>query len=172
MLGPMSSTGEADEPRLLQRSIEFDRERWQGVVVHHSGSPAGDAESLNRLHTSYGLDGLGYHFVIGNGNGLGDGMIHVGERWLLQRAGAHAIGPDAAWHNQHSIAVCLIGNGERRPFTSRQRESLIMLVRGLQREFVIPPDRVVLHRDIATVKSPGVYFAEAAFRERLLRTPH
>lgn len=170
---PMLGAGAAvnvtnHQSSLFQTATPLDQQRWQGIVVHHSGTPAGDAAALHRQHISYGLDGLGYHFVIGNGRGMGDGIIHIGERWDHQHAGAHAIGPDGPWHNQHSIAICLIGNGESGTFTERQLASLAGLTRELARRFDIAPDRILLHRDIADVKSPGQFFPEAAFRERLL----
>jgi hypothetical protein len=170
LLGPGALVENEPAPDLFDLPIAIDETRWQGIMVHHSGSPAGDAESIHRLHQSYGLDELGYHFVIGNGNGLGDGVIHVGQRWLRQRAGAHAIGPDQDWHNAHSIAICLIGNGEARPFTDAQMRSLASLTRTLQGRFEIGPDRVYLHREAADVRSPGRFFAEAAFRQTLART--
>jgi len=46
----------------------LDTERWRGIVVHHLGMPAGDAEYVHRLHLGYGYQGLGYHFLIGNGD--------------------------------------------------------------------------------------------------------
>ncbi len=140
---------------------------WQAIVIHHSGSPAGDAETLHRLHVQYGLDGLGYHFVIGNGSGLGDGVIHVGYRWRQQLPGAHATGPNGEWFNRHAIAICLIGNGDAHPFTAKQVQSLERLVSELQERVGIPESGVVLHREIAEVRSPGQFFDEVAFRAAL-----
>ena len=73
----------ADSPArdpIFQTHVPLERSRWQAIVIHHSGEPAGDAESLRRLHESYGYRGLGYHFLIGNGNGLGDGHGRCGDR--------------------------------------------------------------------------------------------
>jgi len=142
--------------------------KWTGILIHHSDQPAGDAQSLHRQHQSWGLNGLGYHFVIGNGNGMGDGVIHVGYRWTEQLDGAHAArGADE--HNLHSIGICLIGNGDRRPFTDRQMRQLVNLVQRLQREYDIPASAVKLHREVAEgVTSPGRFFAAGQFREQLL----
>jgi hypothetical protein len=124
---------------------------------------------VHRQHLGYGYQGLGYHFLIGNGNGLGDGVVHVGYRWNLQLPGAHTTGPQMDWHNQRSIGVCLIGNGDRRPFTPRQIQNLTVLVEQLQRELDIPADRVSLHRDVAPgISSPGRFFPEGKLREALL----
>jgi N-acetyl-anhydromuramyl-L-alanine amidase AmpD len=170
VLGPAGALGVAGAPSagILETHAPLDPERWQAIVIHHSGSPAGDARQLHRRHLDIGLDGLGYHFVIGNGNGMTDGAMQAGYRWVEQRAGAHAIGPEGPWANEHAIGICLIGNGETRPFTDEQIESLVRLVTSLQRRLDIPAERVYLHRQIADVRSPGRFFAEASFRQRLL----
>jgi hypothetical protein len=171
MLGP-GATLEGEAARaLFETSASIQPSRWQSIVIHHSGSPAGDAETLNRQHITYGLDGLGYHFVIGNGSGMGDGIIHIGYRWRRQLPGAHALGDNAEWFNRNAIAICLIGNGDNRAFTDRQVESLVRLVRDLQSRLLIPAERVVLHREIAPVRSPGRNFDEAGFRGRLIPLP-
>ena len=152
--------------------IEYplDRARWKALIIHHSGEPAGDAESIRRLHVSRGANRMGYHFLIGNGNGLSDGVVHVGERWIRQLNGWHAVGPNADFYNQHAIAICLIGNGDRRRFSDRQISQLISLVRQLQRELDIPPSAVRLHRDVAPglTRSPGRYFPTASLEQQVL----
>jgi hypothetical protein len=141
--------------------------QWTGILIHHSDEPAGDAQALHHRARASGLDGLGYHFVIGNGNGMGDGVIHVGYRWTDQLAGAHAArGADE--HNLNSIGICLIGNGDRRAFTDRQMRQLVNLVQRLQREYGIPAGAVKLHREVADgVTSPGRFFAAGQVREQL-----
>ncbi|MCH8165726.1 MAG: N-acetylmuramoyl-L-alanine amidase [Planctomycetes bacterium] len=171
---PATHTGLiGDSPALdpiFRIDAPLDRSRWKGIIIHHSGEPAGDAESMRRLYLAYGFEGMGYHFLIGNGNGMGDGVIHVGERWVKQLPGAHARGAQAQYHNQHSIGLCLIGNGNRRPLTDRQMTQLISLVRRLQRELNIPASAVRLHRDVApgSTDSPGEYFPAAQLEQQLL----
>jgi N-acetyl-anhydromuramyl-L-alanine amidase AmpD len=169
-LGASPAAGETTSSDPVFRiTAPLDRDRWRGIVIHHLGTPAGDADSIHRQHLSYGYQGLGYHFLIGNGNGLGDGVVHVGYRWNQQLPGAHAVGPDSEHHNLHSIGICLVGNGDRRPFTDRQIRSLTVLVQRLQREIGLPEDRVFLHRDVAPeVGSPGRYFPEARLRSQVL----
>ena len=138
-------------------------------MIHHSGQPAGDAASLRELHMSWGLQGLGHHFVVGNGRGMGAGDVYVGERWINQQPGAHTVGANGDAHNQRSVGICLVGNGDRRPFADEQIESVISLVRRLQRELGIPADRVFLHNDVAAeTTSPGRFFPVARLREQLL----
>jgi hypothetical protein len=147
----------------------LDRQRWNSIVINHLGEPAGDAESVTRKHLSMGYKGLGYHFLIGNGNGLGDGIVHVGYRWNQQLPGAHVIGAKGAQYNERAVAICLIGNGDRRPFTDRQMAQLVSLVQRLQAELNIPAKSVYLHRELAReTSSPGKFFPWAQFREQLL----
>lgn len=165
--GWVSQAPAAADP-ITNTRVPLAREQWTGILIHHSDEPAGDAESLHRKHLAMGLSGLGYHFVIGNGNGMGDGVIHVGYRWTEQLAGAHAArGADE--YNLHSIGICLVGNGDKRPFTERQMRQLVSLVQRLQREFHIPASAVKLHREVAPgVTSPGRFFSAGEFREQLL----
>ena len=125
---------------------------------------------MRRVHLGFGYPSLGYHFLIGNGNGMGDGVIHVGERWVKQLPGAHARGSDADYHNRHSIAICLFGNGDRRRFTDRQAVQLMDLVGRLQRELNIPASAVRLHRDVAPglTSSPGDFFPAVQLEQRLV----
>ena len=142
-------------------------DRWQRIVIHHSGAPFGSADTIAAEHTSRGLQGLGYHFVIGNGQGADDGELFVGRRWLEQLPGAHVAGPQAPWNNQHAIGICLVGDGDRRSFTPAQLARLSELVSAICAELNIPEEQVVLHRDLAPTSSPGRMFPEAALRARL-----
>ena len=164
------------------REAGLDRRRWDAIVIHHSGTPAGDGASIARMQSEQGILGLGYHFVIGNGQGLGDGAIEVGPRWNRQLPGAHVaartagsdvvpVALSSADHlNEHAIGICLVGNGDRRVFTDRQIRELSSLVRRLQRELGIPADRVFLHSDVAAVSSPGIHFPAAEFEGQLLQS--
>ncbi|MFN7022637.1 MAG: peptidoglycan recognition family protein, partial [Phycisphaerales bacterium] len=117
-LSPLAATGwvqtEIDPVRITRRPI--DRERWQAIVIHHSGSTVGTPASIEAENLSRNIKGLGHHFIIGNGNGMEDGQIHVGYRWLDQLPGAHAAGPNGHAYNLRSISICLVGDGNRRPF--------------------------------------------------------
>ncbi len=159
---------------IFRNAAPLDRKRWRGIVIHHSGAPAGDAASMRRRHLDFGYRSMGYHFLIGNGNRLGDGVIHVGDRWVNQQPGAHCIGPDGDDYNEHAIGIALIGNGNRRPFTDRQITELIRLVQQLQRELNLPASAVQLHRDVARnlTSSPGEFFPVGQFERQLLDLSH
>lgn len=155
---------------IVRTETPLDRNRWKSVIIHHSGELAGNAETIGRLHQEHGARMMGYHFVIGNGNQMGNGVIHVGERWIRQLAGWHAVGTNADFFNQHAIAICLVGNGDRRPFTDLQIDQLIGLVQRLQRELGIPASAVRLHRDVAggLTSDPGRHFPTAVLDQQLL----
>lgn len=150
---PVGAASPVPSPaRVAPRTSAPARDRWRAIVIHESGTPAGDLGSIERRHCAAGLAGLGFHFVIGNGSGMDDGQVAVGYRWDRQLPGAHAL---AGWRararggeldgrglNEHAIAICLVGNSARRPMSDRQRVELGRLVEALQAEFAIPAEAV------------------------------
>ena len=171
---PLTNLADIDEvlegrDTIFDINAPLDRDRWTGIVIHHLGRPFGTAESIHRQHLGYGYQGLGYHFIIGNGNGLADGEIHVGYRWDDQLPGAHVVGTAGSEHNAHSIGICLVGNGDRHPFTDRQMTHLIRLIQRLQQELRIPRESIWLHSDLADgIQNPGRFFASGQLQEQLL----
>lgn len=160
-----------DSPSTVELALEptagLQRSRWKSIVIHDSGSVYGDQASLEEAARLSKLKGIGYHFVIGNGNGMGDGELLVTSRWDQQRAGAHVAGAKGEAFNRESIGICLVGDGNRQKFTRAQISRLIQLVDALQQELRIPADRVHLHREIAAVGSPGSLFPAADVRRGL-----
>lgn len=173
LLTNLSSVEERPSQDPVFSSLESTSQaHWSSIVITHLGQPAGSAQSVDRNHRNAGLDGLGYHFLIGNGNGLGDGNVHVGYRWLRQQASAKPAGVDSSWWSDQVISICLVGNGNRRPFTKLQLLYLTHLVQRLQQELSIPTSRIYLESEIGSdTSSPGEYFAEAQFRSQLLDIP-
>ncbi|HYE02290.1 MAG TPA: peptidoglycan recognition family protein [Phycisphaerales bacterium] len=167
-LAPLAATGSPAtlESIFATRAPRQDG-RWHGIVIHHSGSAVGSPASIGAQHEARGFRGLGHHFVIGNGSGMGDGDLHVGYRWLDQLPGAHAGGPDGAWHNLNSLSICLVGDGNRRPFTAAQLRRLVELTSVLCRELGLPRDRVYLHSDLAPTRDPGMLFPAVEFAEQV-----
>ncbi len=159
--GPSSIEG------ALKTRAPLDRSRWSSIVVHHSGSVYSDPATLEAQHRAMNLQGLGYHFIIGNGSGMGDGEVHVGYRWLDQLPGAHVAGPRGDHFNRTSIGICLVGDGRRRTFTREQMDRLVELVQELSDRLSIAPGQVYLHSDLAGTEDPGRFFPSAAFREQV-----
>jgi len=164
-LADLGSTGSLESVLWTEHGI--DHSRWQAIVIHHSASPYETLETLDRKHRQMGLRGLGHHFVIGRGDGLGDGQVASGFRWIKQLPGAHALGPQSDWYNQHAISICLVGDGDRHAFTSAQLARLRQLVSALEEELGLDASRVVLHSAIAPTTDPGWRFPEAWFYEQI-----
>lgn len=152
---------------IFQTTSPIESNRWDSIVIVHSGSPSGSAADIAQEHKTLGYDGLGFHFVIGNGKRMGDGEIHVGYRWLDQRSGADLSGVHSGFNSSNAIEICLVGDGDRRPFSDEQMYRLAQLVSSLSDEMGISSDRVFLHKDLAGTSSPGQFFPQAEFEQLL-----
>ncbi|MDA1008612.1 MAG: peptidoglycan recognition family protein [Planctomycetota bacterium] len=175
-VGP-SAPGSSIQPREAQ----LNAGRWKAIVIHHSATPGGSWETIERQHLAQGRAGLGHHFLIGNGQGMGDGAVHVGYRWDRQLPGAHlspvsitkgsSVARIAALSSDNlrddTISICLVGNGDRRPFTDRQIGELSELVSTLQAQLGINSSRIVLSSDMPGGAGPGQYFAASIFESNL-----
>ncbi len=144
---------------------------WKYIVIHHSATPEGSAEVFDDFHRNKRgwRNGLGYHFVIGNGTQSGDGEIEVGNRWIKQLSGAHA---GDRYFNRKGIGICLVGDfdkDEAEGPTERQLESLEMIIRHLSDRYDIPISKVIMHKDVVEnhTACPGKNFPEAELRHHL-----
>jgi len=161
-----------NEDPLFSSIEKADGAAWSSIVIHHLGQPTGTVEEIHRNHQNVGLEGLGYHFVIGNGYGIGDGLIHLGYRWLNQTPCARLASADPTLWNSGVISICLVGNGNRRTFSELQLVQLSRLVQRLQLGLSIPVEKILLANEIDSgSQSPGRYFAEAQFRSQLHDIP-
>ena len=137
--------------------------RWRYIVIHHSAMKRGSASAYDRAHRDRGWDELGYHFVIGNGTGSGDGEVEVGSRWLKQKHGAHAKTPDNRY-NDHGIGICLVGDFTHAQPTPAQMDALVRLTGFLMQLCDVPPDHVLRHSDVNNTQCPGRNFPWARFK--------
>ena len=138
--------------------------RWECIVVHHSATDFGGARRFDKGHKNKGWDGLGYHFVIGNGTRSGDGQVEVTARWPAQKWGAHAKTADNRF-NEQGIGICLVGNFDLDRPTPAQLQSLARLTAHLMQTYRIPAANVVGHRDTKATECPGRYVNLAAVRQ-------
>ena len=121
--------------------------RVDRLVIHHSASPrTATVEEIARWHRKRGLQGIGYHHVIG-----GDGVLRPGR--ALERTGAHALG-----YNVHSIGLCVVGDNTRpeHAWLDVQIEALLLYVHWFRTFF--PRAEVLGHRDLpgASTLCPGL----------------
>jgi murein DD-endopeptidase MepM/ murein hydrolase activator NlpD len=142
--------------------------RWRNIVIHHAAVDEGTLQALDRYHREqrHMENGLAYHFLIGNGNGLGDGVIGVGNRWKKQLDGGHL---HSATQNQTALGICLIGNFDQDKPTEKQLQSLEALTRALMKRCQLSASAVKTHQQINVVSTrcPGKYFPTRDFLNRL-----
>ncbi|WP_165244338.1 peptidoglycan recognition protein family protein [Paludisphaera soli] len=134
---------------------------WKYIVVHHSATETGSYDQIDGEHRKLlGFDGCGYHFVIGNGTGSGDGQIEVAQRWVNQKHGVHCRNARRADIDEYGIGVCLIGDFEKAAPTPRQMAALKALTAHLSERYRIEQDRVETHAHVAATETvcPGKHF--------------
>ena len=171
---PLMVSSPSIEDDLRGQKFDAPERDWMNNVIHHSGLHFDDHVQIDRRHRESGLNGSGFHFVIGNGLGrLADGDVVATTRWSLQSPGAHiAITDDADADrvdrlNLESIGISLIGDGNDRAPTAEQMRALQTLVLELQGKYDIDDARVMLHSELSDVNSPGRFFPRAEFTQFL-----
>lgn len=147
---------------------EYVRERkWTSIIIHHSATETGNADVFDKLHREVNhWDGVGYHFVIGNGTDSFNGQIEPTFRWNRQREGAHCGGTTDNWANEKGIGICLVGNFNHSYPTPQQLSSLKKLVKFLQKRYNIPDSNIFGHRTTPEARPtdcPGHNFNLRAF---------
>ena len=172
---PLSGSRRTAPPKLLDsstlsklNSIRPTSGKWQRIIVHHSATPIDDAVNMHKVHLARGMkNGLAYHFVISNGSRKArDGEIYLSNRWKGQLDGGHV--KKQAW-NQTSIGICLIGNFEIRPPTSKQLSALEGLCEYLMKRCNLQANDVTTHTLFHPKHTvcPGKYFSLTGLRRRL-----
>jgi len=158
-------------PASIRKAIEnasVSPGRWKYIVIHHSGVSEGTVKGMDNYHrrVRHMENGLAYHFVIGNGNGMGNGEIAVGNRWTKQLDGGHLA---SLAQNKVAIGICLVGNFDKTVPTSAEMRSLDALVRELMKRCNIPAKNVKTHQQINVVgtRCPGSKFPAKSFLQSL-----
>ena len=141
---------------------------WKWIVIHHSATAGGSMVMFDKEHRAKGWDGIGYHFVIGNGTLTGDGQIEVAPRWPIQKWGAHAKTLDNKY-NERGIGICLVGNFDTAHPSAAQMKSLTTLVAYLMQTYHISPSNVIGHRDTKATACPGRWMSVATLRQQATR---
>lgn len=151
---------------------ETEGDRWTYIILHHSGTEAGTVEGFDRYQREeIGFErGIKYHFVIGNGNGLGNGTIEPTHRWEQQISGPQ-VGKEE--YDSSAIGICLVGNLNESDPTEKQMEYLMKLLHALVREYDISPENIRGARELTERfgSSPGTHVDLTAIRSRLKNAP-
>jgi hypothetical protein len=133
---------------------------WRWIVVHHSATDVGSAAAFDLFHRAKrGWDELGYHFVIGNGGGVTDGLVEIGSRWPKQKWGAHCRVGDNEEYNYFGIGICLVGNFETHRPSEAQMAALARLVDYLSAKYGIDEAHIIGHSHVGDTRCPGRYFS-------------
>ena len=159
-------------PPLVEPSVPS--RDWKSIVLHHSATTGGNVASIDRVHRQQKDSagklwlGIGYHFVVGNGQSMGDGEIQPTFRWLEQLPGAHA-GQQPL--NQSGIGICLIGNFDEVAPTAKQVAAVRGLMGALAERYAIPRERMLRHLDVQATLCPGRLFPWDQLLADLSREP-
>ena len=107
------------------------RGRWRYIVVHNSGTRQGNAAAFEHYHRNvrHMVNGLAYHFVIGNGTSTRDGAIEIGNRWHRQMQGGHV---HSDYLNNIGIGICLVGDFNVQHVGEIQKAALTELITYLR----------------------------------------
>lgn len=145
---------------IFDTKVPADPGRWKYVYIRHTRTTAGNAITLGQ-----GSHGIGDHFLIGNGNGLIDGEIQIGQRWNQQLAALPPI--PGATIDASCVSISLVGDFDRTVPTPTQLHRLSQLVRTLQNRLGISADQVLLLDQPNSAAGSGKYFPNGAFRAEL-----
>ena len=162
---PARTTSPPPKAPVLDSNVEKQLQRtrvdngWKHIVIHHTATRSATAKGIDRFHRERRRmeNGMAYHFLIGNGKGMNDGEIFVGQRWKRQIAGGHLASEVL---NQTSIGICLVGNFEEQAPTGKQLASLRALTDRLRELTRLPATAVTTHRKIHPrhTSCPGKHF--------------
>ena len=150
---------------------------WRYIVLHHTATDEGSLEAIDTAHrrrkdrAGNPWLGIGYHFLIGNGQGMADGLVEPTFRWKQQMHGAHA---GDRTYNEEGIGICLVGNFDSYPPTPRQVAAARELVQMLAERYDIEPENIVCHQDVGATRCPGKEFPfeEIVGREGASKNSH
>lgn len=142
--------------------------RWKYIVVHHSAGNYGNISFLKRVHderqANDPIKAIPYHYVIGNGNGLGLGEVASDWRQEWGLWGAH-LSAKNIYKNYRGIGICLIGNYDTQQVPPLQYASLLRLTKKLIAQYDISADNSAGHGGVEGEQThcPGKNFPMARY---------
>ncbi|QMU60673.1 MAG: hypothetical protein GKR92_02765 [Gammaproteobacteria bacterium] len=146
--------------------------RWHYIVIHHSAGNYGNIEFLQKVHRQRQagdpIDAIPYHYIIGNGNGLGMGIVNSDWRNDYKLWGMH-VSANNVDRNYRGVGICLVGNYEKQSVPELQYQSLLALTKNLMATYSIGPNHVTGHghTDGESTKCPGRFFPMERFKKEI-----
>ena len=144
--------------------------RWNYIIIHHSAGEYGNIEFLQKVHRERQgkdpLDAIPYHYIVGNGKGLGIGVVKSDWRRDWNIWGMH-VSRHNIDRNFRGLGICLIGNFENHGISDKQYRAVVKLTKELMQKYNISVENISGHgytRGEQT-KCPGKHFP----MERFLR---
>jgi len=126
--------------------VAYWPERWDYIVVRHSAGDYGTVKFLQDVHQERQpadpADAIPYHYVIGNGLGMGPVASDWRRDWNI--CGAHASANNRP-RNLLGLGICLIGNLDSAPPPKPQFDALVALMRRLMHRYAIAAENVGTH---------------------------
>ncbi len=175
---PVMRTTVAPRPKPDNRNVSSPwlppsrvEKRWTAIIIHHSATAKGNAAIFDKSHRDVNhWEGVGYHFVLGNGSNSGNGQVEPTFRWRKQKTGAHCGGTPGNWANRDGVGICLVGNFDKTAPTASQMRSLARLVKFMQQRYKIPKSRIYGHGTTpgaGRTNCPGRKFSMAKLKRML-----
>jgi hypothetical protein len=158
---PVAEQSECPSALSAELSPEVAARQWETIVLHHSATEGATVAAIDAAHRqrrdAKGTPwlGIGYHFVVGDGQGMPDGAIEPTFRWRGQLHGAHA---GDRIHNDTGIGICLVGNFDEHSPSARQIAATKKLIADLRATYAIEVENVLVHRDLSATNCPGKFF--------------
>ena len=144
------------------------KKRWKYIVIHHSAGSSGNLNFLRGVHRERFPKSryMAYHFVVGNGKGMGCGEVDHGSRWNYQLWGAH-VSYRNRFMNANGIGICMIGNFEKHKMDEKQYQGMVRLIKYLKVMYKIPSENVLFHGKIRKEQTlcPGKNFPYERFKK-------
>lgn len=112
------------------------------IVIHHWGSPKATIDTIRTRHVEeFGWEKIGYHYVVGNGNGIPDGRV-------IQCREDHEGACQSRGYNTKAIGILMVGNFDISYPSRIQWDALVDLVKRITYAHNIPADNIIGHREI------------------------
>ena len=135
--------------------------RWRYIIIHHTAADIGNLEFYRKQHQKRWGD-LAYHIIINNGSdNTAVGQIEYSEGWRQRK---HHYSTRKSYLNYFGIALALVGDFESHSMPPVQKQIFIRLLTNLAREYGIPPERIIGHREVQNTKCPGKHISMVKIR--------